>query len=63
MKTIQQRAVEYTAMRRDYQLMQDAYIAGASSIMLELKTVLSVSEEQYLRDNLEKMIKFLEGEK
>lgn len=50
-------------MRRDYQLMQDAYIAGASSIMLELKTVLSVSEEQYLRDNLEKMIKFLEGEK
>lgn len=31
--------------------------------MLELKTVLSVSEEQYLRDNLEKMIKFLEGEK
>lgn len=38
-----------------------AYIAGASSILDELKTVLSVSEDKYLRENINKMINFLEG--
>lgn len=67
MKTITQRAVEYTAMRedpftwREYQLMQDAYHASATSILDELKTVLSVSEDKYLRTNLGKMINYLEG--
>lgn len=38
-----------------------AYIAGASSVIEELKTVLSVSEDKYLRDNIQKMISYLEG--
>lgn len=38
-----------------------AYIDGASSILDELKAVLSISEEQYLRDNITKMINYLEG--
>lgn len=66
MKTIQQRAIAYTAMRedpftwREYQLMQDAYHASATSILDELRNVLSVSEDEYLRTNLEKMIDLLE---
>lgn len=39
-----------------------AYIEGATETLEELKTVMSVSEDEYLRDNIEKMIKFLEGE-
>lgn len=39
-----------------------AYIDGATETLEELKTVLSVSEEQYLRENINKMIKYLEGE-
>lgn len=67
MKTITQRAVEYTAMRedqftwREYQLMRDAYHAGATETLDELKTVMSVSEDKYLRENIQKMINFLEG--
>lgn len=68
MKTIRQRATEYTAMRedpftwREYKLMQDAYHASATSILDELKTVMSVSKDKYLRENINKMINFLEGE-
>lgn len=67
MKTIQQRAIAYTAMRedpftwREYQLMQDAYHASATSILDELRNVLSVSEDKYLRENINKMINYLEG--
>ena len=67
MKTIRQRAIAYTAMRedpftwREYQLMQDAYHASATSILDELKNVLSVSEDKYLRENINKMINYLEG--
>ena len=67
MKTITQRAVAYTAMRedpftwREYQLMQDAFLAGAASVIDELKTVMAVSEDKYLRENINKMINFLEG--
>jgi hypothetical protein len=39
-----------------------AYIQGATETIDELKTVLSVSEDKYLRENINKMIKFLEGE-
>lgn len=39
-----------------------AYIDGASSILEELKTVLSVSEDKYLRTNIEKLINYLEEE-
>ena len=39
-----------------------AYIDGATETLDELKTVLSVSEDKYLRENLNKMIKYLEGE-
>ena len=38
-----------------------AYIEGATEILEELKSVLSISEKQFLRDNIEKMIKYLEG--
>jgi len=40
---------------------REAYIEGATETLDELKTVLSVSEDKYLRDNIQKMIKFLEG--
>jgi hypothetical protein len=40
-----------------------AYIEGATETLDELKTVLSVSEDKYLRENINKMIKYLEGEK
>jgi hypothetical protein len=42
---------------------REAYIEGATETLDELKTVLSVSEDKYLRDNIQKMIKYLEGEK
>ena len=60
MKTIQQRAKEYS----NYTICkgnEEAFAAGASSILDELKTVLSVSEDKYLRENINKMIKYLEG--
>jgi hypothetical protein len=38
-----------------------AYIEGATETLDELKTVLSVSEDKYLRGNILKMIKLLEG--
>lgn len=38
-----------------------AYIAGAKSTIEELKNVLSVSEDKYLRENINKMINYLEG--
>lgn len=40
-----------------------AYIEGATETLDELKTVLSVSEDKYLRENINKMINYLEGEK
>lgn len=66
MKTIRERAAEYTARRSpvtllEDRLMQESFLAGESSIMLELKTVMSVSEDEHLRANIEKMIKYLEG--
>ena len=60
MKTIQQRAKEYS----NYTICkgnEEAFAVGATSILDELKTVLSVSEDKYLRDNILKMIKLLEG--
>lgn len=39
-----------------------AYIDGATETLDELKTVLSVSEDKYLRENIQKMINYLEGE-
>lgn len=63
MKTIQQRANDYVAalgtLIQNY--MENAYLAGASSVIEELKTVLSVSEDKYLRENINKMINYLEG--
>ena len=59
MKTIRQRAREYS----NYTICkgnEEAFAAGATSILNELKTVLSVSEDKYLRENIKKMIKFLE---
>ena len=38
-----------------------AYIEGATETLDELKTVLSVSEDKYLRENINKMINYLEG--
>jgi hypothetical protein len=38
-----------------------AYIEGATETLDELKTVLSVSEDRYLRENILKMINYLEG--
>lgn len=66
MKTIKQRAVEYTANQKvrfawEYKMMLDAYFASASNILDELKTVMSVSEDKYLRENIQKMINYLEG--
>lgn len=60
MKTIQQRAREYA----NYTICkgnEEAFAAGASTVIEELKMVMSVSEEQHLRTNLGKMIKYLEG--
>jgi hypothetical protein len=62
MKTIRQRAREYS----NYTICkgnEEAFAVGATSILDELKTVLSVSEDEYLRDNIMKMINYLEGEK
>jgi hypothetical protein len=42
---------------------REAYIEGATETLDELKTVLSVSEDKYLRENILKMINYLEGEK
>lgn len=41
---------------------REAYIEGANETLDELKTVLSVSEDKYLRENINKMINYLEGE-
>ena len=60
MKTIQQRAREYS----NYTICkgnEEAFAVGATSILDELKTTLSVSEDEHLRGNLEKMINYLEG--
>ena len=62
MKTIRQRAKEYS----NYTICkgnEEAFAVGATSILDELKTVLSVSEDKYLRENILKMINYLEGEK
>ena len=62
MKTIRQRAREYA----NYTICkgnEDAFAAGAASVIEELKMVMSVSEDKYLRENINKMIKYLEGEK
>ena len=40
---------------------EEAFVVGATSILDELKTVMSVSEDKYLRENINKMIQFLEG--
>ena len=40
---------------------KEAYIEGATETLDELKTVLSVSEDKYLRENINKMINYLEG--
>lgn len=62
MKTIRQRANAYVralgTLIQNY--MENAYLAGASSVIEELKTVLSVSEDKYLRENIKKMINYLE---
>jgi hypothetical protein len=42
---------------------REAYIEGATETLDELKTVLSVSEDKFLRENIQKMINYLEGEK
>ena len=62
MKTIRQRAREYS----NYTICkgnEEAFAVGASTVIEELKTVMSVSEDKYLRDNILKMINYLEGEK
>lgn len=62
MKTIRQRANDYVAalgtLIQNY--MENAYLAGEASVIEELKTVLSVSEDKYLRENIKKMINYLE---
>ena len=60
MKTIQQRAREYA----NYTICkgnEEAFLAGATTVIEELKMVMSVSEEQHLRENIQKMINYLEG--
>ena len=62
MKTIRQRAKKYS----NYTICkgnEEAFVVGATSILDELKNVLSVSEDKYLRENILKMINYLEGEK
>ena len=68
MKTIRQRSDDYIrstgALLANYveeRNVEDAFLAGAASVIDELKTVLSVSEDKYLRDNILKMINYLEG--
>ena len=41
---------------------EQAYIVGALKTIDELKAVLSISEDKYLRENIQKMINYLEGE-
>ena len=67
MKTIRQRSDDYIrstgALLANYveeQNVEEAFLAGASSVLDELKTVLSVSEDKYLHENIEKMINYLE---
>ena len=63
MKTIRKRANDYVAalgtLIQNY--MENAYLAGASSVIEELKMVMSVSEDKYLRENINKIINYLEG--
>lgn len=63
MKTTRKRANDYVealgTLIQNY--MENAYLAGASTVIDELKTVLSVSEDKYLRENINKMINYLEG--
>lgn len=68
MKTIRQRSDDYIrntgallANHVEERNVEDAFLAGAASVIEELKTVLSVSEDKYLRENINKMINFLEG--
>lgn len=68
MKTIRQRSDDYIrstgALLANYveeRNVEDAFLAGAASVIEELKMVMSVSEEQHLRTNLGKMINYLEG--
>lgn len=67
MKTIRQRSDDYIrstgellANYVEERNVEDAFLAGAASVIEELKTVMSVSEDKYLRENINKMIKFLE---
>ena len=68
MKTIRQRSDDYIrstgALLANYveeRNVEDAFLAGAASVIDEIKTVLSVSEDKYLRENINKMINYLEG--
>lgn len=68
MKTIKQRSDDYIrstgallANHVEERNVEDAFLAGAASVIEELKTVMSVSEDKYLRENINKMISYLEG--
>lgn len=54
-------ARECAAELFDNEDVEQAFIVGALETIDELKTVLSVSEDKYLRDNILKMINYLEG--
>lgn len=54
-------AKEYAASLFYDDDVKEAYIEGATETLDELKNVLSVSEEKYLRENIREMIKYLEG--
>lgn len=59
MKTIRQRAKEYS----NYTICkgnEEAFAVGATTVIEELKMVMSVSEDKYLRENINKMINYLE---
>ena len=66
MKTINKGAAEFLIALRNNGLACNtiithrAYINGAKQVIDELRNVLSVSEDEYLRTNLEKMIDLLE---
>lgn len=66
MKTINKGAAEFLIALRNNGLVcniiitHQAYINGAKQVIDELRNVLSVSEDEYLRTNLEKMIDLLE---
>lgn len=67
MKTIRQRSDDYIrstgtllANHVEERNVEDAFLAGAASVIEELKTVMSVSEDKYLRENINKMINYLE---